>query len=392
MRNLAGSSHRSGIAVIAVLLLLHAGAANTEEALKKSEAFIESARKDGIATIISSEKPSEERYAVSARGAESVSVTILQTMQIRTKGVIRYRSIVRSEGTAALTAGVTITLREYRESPASYIGEKSPASPPPFKSVITTSPDGREMVLVPSGRFSFGSDEGDPDESPRSLIRLESYYIDRFEVSNGDYLAYVKSARTAMPRSWAGAFPDKERDLPVIVSYREAASFAVWAGKRLPTEREWEKAANGSRTEVLIQSRDGYSETIEKTVYPWGNIFDPSRCNSREKDAKSVSVPANASCLPVNAEPERFSSAWGAAQMAGNAQEWTDSWYEPYEGSSVKNFRYGRKYKVIRGGAWYSSRERVRISARETGGTPNLDEDVIAGFRCVKDPAQADRR
>ena len=78
--------------------------------------------------------------------------------------------------------------------------------------------------------------------------------------------------------------------------------------------------------------------------------------------------------------------------MAGNAPEWTDSWYAPYEGSSAKNSKYGKKYKVIRGGAWYSTRERLRITARETGGSPNLDEDVIAGFRCVKEPAEQDRR
>jgi formylglycine-generating enzyme required for sulfatase activity len=390
MRTLAGSSHHSGIAVIAALLLLHAGYAFTEEAVKKSEAFIESARKDGIATIISTEKPTEERYAVSAREAEPVSVTILQTMQIRSKGVIRYRSIVRSEGTSSLKTGETIILREYREAPSSYIGEKNPTVPSPFRSVITTPRDGREMVLVPSGRFSFGSNEGDADESPRSLLRLENYYIDRFEVSNADYLVYVQSAHASMPRSWGGVFPEKERNLPVIVSYGEAVSFASWAGKRLPTEKEWEKAANGSRTTVLIQSRDGYTETIEKTIYPWGNIFSAARCNSREKDSQGDS--SNASFLQVNAEPEKFSSAYGAAQMAGNAQEWTDSWYEPYEGNAGKNFRYGRKYKVIRGGAWYSSRDRVRITARETGGTPNLDEDVIAGFRCVKDPAEADQK
>ena len=380
MRSLARPNHRSGVILFILLLLmipLHA-----EDSAKRSEAFVESVRKDGIATVTSMEKPAEARYAIGEKGSGG-ALTILQTFPVRTKGALKYRSIVRWEGVPTLRTGTTILLREYREVRASYIGEKSVPAATPYKTLTVTARDRREMVLVSEGKFPFGSDDGDADESPRRLVRLENYYIDRNEVSNADYLLYVNENNAQMPRSWGGVFPEAEKDLPVIVSYTEAAAYAAWAGKRLPTEQEWEKAANGSRTPVLIQSRDGYTDALEKTVYPWGNAFEPSRCNGLETGRKGY--------LPVN-EGDRFDSAWGAAHMAGNAPEWTDSWYAPYEGSSAKNSKYGKKYKVIRGGAWYSTRERLRITARETGGSPNLDEDVIAGFRCVKEPAEQDRR
>jgi len=74
--------------------------------------------------------------------------------------------------------------------------------------------------------------------------------------------------------------------------------------------------------------------------------------------------------------------------MAGNAREWTSSWYQPYKGSGTRQGsqyrKYGKQYKVVRGGAWYSSRYELRVSNRETGGAPNLHTDNTAGFRCVK--------
>jgi len=358
-------------------------------------ALIESVRKDGIVTILSHDAPFQKKYELSEQRG---SLTVLQTLPCRDRVGYYFRTIARFEGSVVLKTGDTVVLEDFRSRrPLSYIGERSGKSFVSYKNEIRSRVDGRQMILIPAGRFYMGNNSSDQDEYPRHIEYLDSYYIDKYEVSNADYFTFTKKANAAMPRSWGGVFPEQLKEYPVIVSYSEAVAFCRWAEKTLPTESEWEKAANGSRSMVSIRHQDGYFDILEKTEFTYGNVFDAakSKCmevgiSTRGKDLQSRKI-LNP-YLPVSFGGPEFSSAFGVYHMAGNAQEWTDSWYDAYPGNSIKDFRFGMKYKVIKGGAWYSSRDRIRITSREIGGTPNLDEDVIAGFRCVKPVSPDDKK
>jgi len=163
------------------------------------------------------------------------------------------------------------------------------------------------MVLVPGGPFLMGSTTADvsaeSDEMPQRIIELPSFYIDQFEVSNIEYKRFLDATGYRPPPHWKEGTYDEDADFyPVIeVSWWEAAAYALWAGKRLPTEAEWEKAARGT---------DGRR-------FPWGDEFHEDRAN------------VTRAYEPINAHLEG-ASPYGAVNMAGNVAEWTASVYEPY--------------------------------------------------------------
>jgi len=191
----------------------------------------------------------------------------------------------------------------------------------------------RGMVLVPEGDFIFGVDTGSPDERPKQTVYLDAYYIDRYEVTN---------------RQWAQVFPDYtypegEGNYPVTgINFRQATAYAKAIGKRLPTEMEWEKAARGP----------------EGREYPWGNEFRSGRCNSAERE--DLTVPR----LEPIGKFRNGVSPYGCFDMAGNAYEWTSTWYEPYPGNDEISVQYGQVYKVLRGGSYRSDKFDVRAPRR----------------------------
>jgi len=258
----------------------------------------------------------------------------------------------------------------------------SDGSAPLFFEAAPDVPDG--MVLVPAGPFLMGSNKEDTegraqefgamkpwylDEHPKHTVNLPSYFIDRTEVTNGQYALYLQATGAAVPRGWsASALSPENRERPVTgVNWYEADHFCRWLGKRLPTEAQWEKAARGT---------DGRE-------FPWGDDFDPKKGNTGATRLGSVT--------PVGHFPEG-ASPYGVLDMVGNVWEWTDSWYAPYPGSTYHSDDFGEKYKVIRGGGWggvgHYTLEHFYRAAYRFYIDPSIGFND-AGFRCAKPIASA---
>ena len=206
-----------------------------------------------------------------------------------------------------------------------------------------TPPDG--MVYVPAGPFIMGSEVGDADESPQHIATTKAFFIDKFEVSNPEFQKFDPKY----------TFPKGKENFPARVTWEQADAYAKWAGKRLPTEAEWEKAARGT---------DG-------RIYPWGNTYDASFINWDES-------------LPRDSSIAHPTSPYGCVDMAGDAWEWTADWYKPYEGNKIPSEAYGEKFKVIRGGSNFNDMAMMRTTHRYYL-PPNSTGNYLTGVRCVKD-------
>ena len=234
-------------------------------------------------------------------------------------------------------------------------------------------PDG--MVPVPAGWFLMGSDphvdaDAGPQEQPQRRVYLKAFDIDRYEVSNVHYLQFVLATGTTGPPYWkADPFPDKMAAHPVIgVSGREADAYCRWAGKRLPTEAEWEKAARGT---------DG-------RIFPWGS--QPAgwlRSNIAHPGSKRGLK------YPPLANVDRYDrgvSPYGAYQMAGNVAEWVADWFDPaYYRSATTSNPTGPSsgdQRVFRGGSWNEDPEVARSAGR--GALAPDHRSYLIGFRCAR--------
>jgi len=250
------------------------------------------------------------------------------------------------------------------------------------------------MVLVPAGRILMGSPDDDPDaeknENPQHEVYLPDFYIDRTPVTNAQYRRFVEAGGYAQAGYWAEAidagrwkdgayiysnkpythprFWDDSRfngdAQPVVgVSWYEALAYARWAGKRLPGEAEWEKAAGWE------------PDADHKRRYPWGDEWREDWANTKEAGHK---VTTSVETYPEGGSP------CGALDMAGNVFEWCRSAYQPYP----YNPDDGREelgggddvMRVLRGGSWYNDRTWARC-ARRYGGDPR-GRNYYVGFRC----------
>jgi iron(II)-dependent oxidoreductase len=216
------------------------------------------------------------------------------------------------------------------------------------------------MVLVPAGEFWMGSEEDD-DEKPRHRVYLDAYYIDKYAVTNILYERFMSAANRGTPLFWDDSKFNGPSQPVVGVTWHDADAYCKWAGKRLPTEAEWEKAARGT---------DGRK-------YPWGDQWDPSRANSAEsKLGKSTPVGS----YPGGASP------YGALDMTGNVWHWVADWYDKdyYKHGPETNPRGAEsgQSRVLRGGAWYLNPIYLR-SAYRFSWPPHLRNGHY-GFRCAK--------
>ena len=225
--------------------------------------------------------------------------------------------------------------------------------------------DGREMVLIPEGVFTRGASDGDFDEKPEQEIYLDAFYVDKYEVSVKAYNKYRKAANYVKPSVPFFAGDSKVMDTPefpvVGVSWHDSTLYCEWAGKRLLTEAEWEKAARGTHG----------------LIYPWGNKFLRNRANVRGTGDGYEYM------SPVGSYP-MGRSVYGVYDMAGNVSEWVLDWYDQfyYQKSPMMNPPGHAKSDnhVFKGGSWDASKVDVR-PAKRFAATPRR-KDSIVGFRC----------
>jgi iron(II)-dependent oxidoreductase len=228
-----------------------------------------------------------------------------------------------------------------------------------------------QLVLIPGGEFMMGRD-GEGDCAPAHTVRIDSFYIDRYEVTNAEYYGFCQATDHPLPELWGMAefhcgpeFPDH----PVVgVSWRDANAYARWAGKRLPTEAEWECAARGGLVDM---------------DYPNGPDLDPSLANYFIRDPAQREQ-YRGGTAPVGRYPP---NGYDLHDMAGNVVEWVADWYdaESYRASPRANPTGPEtgKFRVIRGGGWHSGPYCNRVYYRNALPPQWLDFNV--GFRCAKD-------
>ena len=273
---------------------------------------------------------------------------------------------IRSRHGKAEDVAVTASVREELAIPQYYEESRLGDKPNP-------------MVLIPAGPFVMGWDDRLPDEGPSHVVTLPAYYIDLYEVTNLQYKAFIDATGRRSPAHFRNrTYPAGKADHPVTyVTWYDARDYCTWAGKRLPTEAEWEKAARGT---------DG-------RMFPWGNEFNINYANTPQRWAR---LGREGDTTPVGAFPQGR-SPYGLYDMSGNVWEWTASWYQPHPGNTHPSESYGEKYKVLKGGSWWDcSFYKCGISAPVFNRAFFLrsTRNKSFGFRCAADavPGQREER
>jgi len=245
------------------------------------------------------------------------------------------------------------------------------------------------MIEIPAGEFLMGTSDDNVKllqlresdwayewsdnelfaaEQPQHSIFLSAFEIAKYPVTNEDYYRFIWDVGHRLPRDWIGfTFREDTENHPVVgVSKIDAEAYIEWLNQKtglnfkLPTEAEWERAARGS----------------DARIYPWGNTFDPWRCNTAESVKKGTT--------PVGSYSPAGDSTCGAADMVGNVWEWTQSLFVPYPyipNSSQDSVKARGRY-VVRGGAWYYTRKLARCSSREGILANHLSPSI--GFRLAR--------
>jgi formylglycine-generating enzyme required for sulfatase activity len=261
----------------------------------------------------------------------------------------------------------------YQQLLAKLTQRRSTASPSMLRPEGSTGGEGQvgtqeaPMTLVPAGEFMMGSNLAD-DERPAHHVYLNAFYMDKYEVTVGQYAKYLEVTDMEEPPDWHIMNQPQHQKRPVVnVDWEDAVMYCKWAGKRLPTEAEWEKAARGT---------DG-------RIYPWGNEV-PTRlhANYGRKEWNN-----HLALVPVGSFEEGRSS-YGIYDMAGNAWEWVSDWYDyDYYKNSPRRNPTGPttgEDKVVRGGSWLYVPEFLRSAHRFAAQPTNRHFGY--GFRCAKTP------
>ncbi|MFH0801928.1 MAG: SUMF1/EgtB/PvdO family nonheme iron enzyme [bacterium] len=235
--------------------------------------------------------------------------------------------------------------------------------------------DGSELILIPAGEFTMGSPqgEGSDNEHPQHNVYLDVYYIGKHEVTNKQFAKFVQETGYQARWPWRDYYNLRTAAHPVIsVTWNDAKAYCEWAGLRLPTEAEWEKAARGT---------DGRN-------YPWGNEWDERNCNCYQgpKLSRIANISQGRGTLPVGSFP-LGASPYGCLDMAGNVDEWCSDWYgEKYYGNSPQRNPQGPgsgSDRVLRGGSWNCCFKDFFRAAFRSYGVPNFRSEYC-GFRVAR--------
>jgi formylglycine-generating enzyme required for sulfatase activity len=224
--------------------------------------------------------------------------------------------------------------------------------------------DGGPAILIAAGNFTMGDNE----ESPLRNIYLNAFYMDKYEVTTLQYSKFLQENQmVSQPEYWEEVDLDSGSALPVIgVDWEDARAYCKWAGKRLPTEAEWEKAARGTNG----------------SIFPWGNDKPTSK---HARFGMDGSEPYKNGLAAVGSYSSG-KSPYGIFDLAGNVSEWVGDWYqESFESSDFLNPKGPESGigKVIRGGGWYDPWERLKSTKRFQSAKTYRSDDL--GFRCACD-------
>ncbi|TDD82177.1 ergothioneine biosynthesis protein EgtB [Actinomadura darangshiensis] len=333
---------------------------------------------------------------VRSKVLDSLSSVRFDTANPLTSGGFVYGMVVQHEHMHDETMLATHQLR--RGSPALLDPRAEPLQKPGRGS-------GGDEVLIEAGPFQMGTSD-DPwaydNERPVHIVDLPAYYIDVEPVTNASYIAFIEAGGYDDPRWWdpagwewrnssgkrAPAFWEREggqwvrrrfgRTEPVPpgqpvqhVCWYEADAYARWAGKRLPTEAEWEKAARWD------------PDTERSRRFPWGDVYEEARANLGQRTLHPSETGSYAS----------GASAYGVRRLLGDVWEWTSSDFHGYPG--FRSFPYkeysevffGPDYKVLRGGSWATHPLAIRGSFRNWDYP--IRRQIFSGFRCARTPGEA---
>jgi len=236
---------------------------------------------------------------------------------------------------------------------------------PAFGQTNTNSHPG--MIYIPEGYFPMGTSSGREDQKPLHFVYTQAFFIDKYEVSNAEYMKFIEATQHTTPAFW----DDKSLNLPshpvVGVSWQDAMAYAKWKGRRLPTEAEWEKSARGN----------------DNRLWPWGKKFDKGfffyfvNIFGEDDNYKKTA--------PVNYY-QSGSSPFGVLNMSGNVWEWCLDWYdEDFYRSSPEMDPQGptekKTYKVLRGGSYLNDIDGVQV-VRRSRNHPYIKSQTY-GFRTV---------
>jgi formylglycine-generating enzyme required for sulfatase activity len=241
--------------------------------------------------------------------------------------------------------------------------------------------DGYEMILIPAGEAIFGTGPDEPYfqgsltdmEKPQFRANIPEFYIGIYSVTNEQYFKFVRETGHHPPEQSAagipiwkdGKYPEEKAKHPVVcVSWHDARAYCQWAGLRLPTDLQWEKAARG----------------IDGRIYPWGNEWDEKKCrNFNNKGSETTCA--------VDDYPDGV-SVFGIFNMSGNVWEWCEDWYESrayerYERNDLSPPATGQS-KLLRGGSWHGDTPIPFRCAARISRDPS-DTAPWTGFRCVRE-------
>lgn len=218
--------------------------------------------------------------------------------------------------------------------------------------------DSSDLAYIPGGYFVMGDEDGEENERPAAKVFVQSFYIDIYEITNKQYKLFDRKFKNSTSL-------DCDHCPVTDVTWEKAESYCKWAGKRLPSEAEWEKAAKGT----------------QQFKWPWGNLPLKNRANILGNLESQSNEGYNASPAPVGSFPQG-ATVFGVFDMAGNVWEWTNSLYLPYKNNVNSDIRYQKQYRVIRGGSWKNIPENARTTFRHPVPPDTKLQNI--GFRCAK--------